>query len=600
MGLLAYDPDQLARLRLAMRDALTELEGTVCWSLDAQVAMVAVKEARRRLAQQWLPLVDHLLDADPLAGRALTALGFDDMRNALVQVMHHGYGWAVQPDPREDDPTIVTPEEARALGALLSQGDLDVLLDDPGEMEWVAAQLERIALDPRLTAEFTNNCEDLARVLNSLAERRIALDTPSGSGPVTVGQIDLVVHGLAAVWSTHVGARERCLDPAVLLPQADTMTPYAQALLLAAMDVDPTTFAVVAVQILERWLIAADGTGQGPSDAFQPGPNAADLLFARLIDDQQAAAAFVTLAADEPAILFTTADDPALAQQVAITGTSPAALAAAAAEAQVTAFIEWFQRNAPYLNTAEPTYPDGWQTFLVDMVAPWTLQFTGLATWHFAWTPPEDLLAFVIAQPGAADRLAADAQAVAGGAVAQLQELDRLEPILIATYLGLLSQLTVEQQVADEEQRAARWAATLMVVNAFVDVVTLPAGTATSVAMIAGGPVVDSVIARWEPDPAAVRAAAEATSLATQTVVAAGIADALHAAWVQHGQLPANVLPPPRPNPQADDPAADYLRDVTTWLLALDAAGHGDLADQAQRLIYLVLNPWDGGEDMAD
>ena len=118
--------------------------------------------------------------------------------------------------------------------------------------------------------------------------------------------------------------------------------------------------------------------------------------------------------------------------------------------------------------------------------------------------------------------------------------------------------------------------------------------------MIAGGPVVDSVIARWEPDPAAVRAAAEATSLATQTVVAAGIADALHAAWVQHGQLPANVLPPPRPNPQADDPAADYLRDVTTWLLALDAAGHGDLADQAQRLIYLVLNPWDGGEDMAD
>lgn len=114
MGLLAYDPDQLARLRLAMRDALTELEGTVCWSLDAQVAMVAVKEARRRLAQQWLPLVDHLLDADPLAGRALTALGFDDMRNALVHVMHHGYGWAVQPDPREDDPTIVTPEEARA------------------------------------------------------------------------------------------------------------------------------------------------------------------------------------------------------------------------------------------------------------------------------------------------------------------------------------------------------------------------------------------------------------------------------------------------------------------------------------------------------
>ncbi|MCB0957789.1 MAG: hypothetical protein R2694_14130 [Ilumatobacteraceae bacterium] len=604
MGLLAYDPDQLAHLRLAMRDALTELEGTVNWSLDAQVAMVTVREARRRLAEHWLPLVERLLATDPLAGRALAAAGLDDVRNSLTHVMHDGYGWAVQADPRADDPTVVTAEEARALGAMLSQGDLDELLADPAAFNWAAAQLEWIAQDPRLTAEFMANCDDLARVVDALALRRMELDAPTASGPITPGQIDLVIGGLAAVWNTHVGghdantATDAALDPAVVLPDPGAMSPYAQAVFLRAMDLDAATFASVAVEILERWLMAEGGSGA--PDAFRPGPNAADLLFARLVEDPAAAAAFAVLAADEPAILFATAEDPALAQQVALLGTSPEALATADAEAPVTAFVEWFQRNTPYLSTADPTYPSGWQPFLVDLIAPWTLQFTGLATWQFPWTAPEDLLAFVIAQPGAAERLTADAELVAAGAAGQLSELGRLEPILVATYLGLLSQLIVERDVAGEEQRAARWAATLTVLNALVDVVTVPAGTATSVAMIAGGPTIDAVIAHWEPDPAAVRAAAEADSLAAQTVLAAGMANGLHAAWVSAGSLPPGTLPPPQPNPDADDPAAEYLHDFTEWLLALDRAGCADLADEAQRFVYMILNPWDGGEDMAD
>ncbi len=157
MALLAYDPDRVGRLHLALAGALTGLQSLSCDDPAAADAIRAVEAFASELEFCWLPLAHRLLATDPLSPARQRDLRIDALDQALVRVMADGYGWSVQTDVRSDDTSVVTAEEARALGARLDDISAEALLDDPQQLRYVAQQLEVIGSSTTLSAEFLAN-----------------------------------------------------------------------------------------------------------------------------------------------------------------------------------------------------------------------------------------------------------------------------------------------------------------------------------------------------------------------------------------------------------------------------------------------------------
>ena len=67
MGLLAYDPQRVGRLRQALVEAVDDLRRVTCTDPAATDAMRVVRSAVAQIDATWLPLVDRLLASDPLS-----------------------------------------------------------------------------------------------------------------------------------------------------------------------------------------------------------------------------------------------------------------------------------------------------------------------------------------------------------------------------------------------------------------------------------------------------------------------------------------------------------------------------------------------------
>ena len=589
MSLLAYDPDRVGHLHRSLRLAAEGLRSIACTDPAAADAVRVVRAMAAQVEQTWLPLAARLLTEAPLSRAQRDHRHLGALDQSLVRVMAEGYGWSVQLDPLTDDASVVTAEEARALGAMLGEIDLAGLLADPVQLRWLAQQLQVIGRDARLGAEFVANMRDWTTLTRLLGTTRASLDgagNPPSAGATTVADLDRVLDGLMAAWRATLPASvlqaRTSATIASLLPPLDHPDPYVQALLLRSLRLEPATLAEVTGELLRGWVDTKAGGGS-TIDLDQPyGANAADLLLPLLLADPAACAHFMTLVAERPAILFETLDDPEIGHRVALVGTDPANTGSAAAGRALLAVLGYFDVD-PY-STAPNTdgYPGDYGPFLADLVAPWLLQFSGAnEEWQADDMTKQHALAIALRDDAGLQHLAAAGQRIADGFTRTLAA----GPITAATLelaaqvgglLNILGQLEVEQRADDEADRPRYlWDLSWTVIGAAGSL--LPGGPAAGVAVggtIAGveellGPAFD------EPDPERVRRDAEyARDVASTAAVAVTLA-ALFQSWRDSGDLPATAAPPPVPDVDQSCPSDAYRDAVEAWVAQLPGGPAG-------------------------
>jgi len=588
MSLLAYHVGRLTHLEESLRRSLDQLRALAVTDPAAADAMHTVRAAASQIDLAWLPLVRRVLAADPLSRDARRSAGLGALDQSLVTVMVNGYGWAAQHDGLTDDATMVTVEEARALAARLNVITLD--FDDPEQLEWLAQQLEIISRDPALSAAFLENFHDWAELSDRLAAHHALLlsDTPHHS-PTTVATIDAVFSGLGHI-ARYGLPTNGCPAPAAVLPQIDAMHPYSAALVVQYMGLEGALLAQVSDHLLQRWLAMpwqANVDGQ-PTDVHFSGPNTADLLFAVMLTDPVAAAHFATLAADHPDVMFRTANNALLPQQLLLAATDPAHATAAEAGAILVPLLDYFAAGGPLLLPGQEAYSDTWPLFLVDLISPWVLQLStrndefGVSDQHI-----KSLLAMVLDDPAALDRLVANVAIVQAGVIAELSSADGMVAwTQFCGFVGVLTQLVVEEKVRDEVSAAAAFDFVIHLVS--VAAVFIPGiGWGTGL-LIEGGLFAAGELNPF--DPAKVANDAEYATISMLTTAAAAVALALYEQWVADGWLPASFPEPPTPDKDASNPGDQLLTEFDDWIEGLPVIDEMELADRFNAVVGKMLS----------
>lgn len=364
---VGFDPDRLAALRRAMVTAHDDLRAITLRHRDAlrvddELArlLAPVADLGRALEQTWIPLVERILLCDALGPR-------------------RGADWLRAPDPTLPP---MTSAEARALARRL----LDTS-GDTGPVDDILVQLARVAADPLAAAAFRHALDRLGgwtavvdRIgLAHLGTSHLLVDDPTSA--VLQRRLRLLddAAALLAVLAQGRPDGHRPWRPAVL----DGAEPYAAALVARHLRLDPRVLAETADRILLR---AYEGRPDGDRyrDGYLSGPNAGDVLFARLVDDPAAATEFLRRAAAHPAVVFMSAQDQQLVRRLLLVGTAPPRVDAGRAGAILPPLLNWAgearRRPLPH----DGGTPDA-SAFLAEASAPWLLQF-GRRAPEWQWT----------------------------------------------------------------------------------------------------------------------------------------------------------------------------------------------------------------------
>jgi hypothetical protein len=587
MGLLAYDPDRVTLLRHRLSAAADELRTLRSTDPAAQDTMRSVARIRSDLELAWLPLLSRILDSKALTERwwrpFTGALEF-----SLITVMANGYGWSVQPDPLHDDTATVTAAEARSLGAMLNTADLVSLVDDRDQLKWLTQQLAIIGRDPALSANFLANFDSwptLTYVLGGEHARTNRAD------------ITAVFDGAMSIWAHTLPSDARSAGKsatlASLLPQVDDVDLYVQALMVRSLHLDALTLATVAHELLVRWLaLKADLSARVTFDRLPgTGPNAADLLLSLLLDDPTACVWFTRLAAQHPAVLFETLNDPDLAYQVVLIGTDPANTTVTAAGRALLAILDYFDVD-PYTRRGFDTdgHPGEYGPFLGGLVAPWLLQFTmNNNDWDAPVNKKTALLGVALRDEQAMTRLIADAERIRTGFNESLSPHDMSAAAQVGGLLNLLLQLSVNEQVSDEiastDERLNLLWTVVGVASSF-----LPGGPLVGIGTSIAITIASNKVAEYldQPDPTGVRRTAERTMDVALALAGADAVARLHRLWVSDGLIAAAHRAPPQVDMGGDGsscPSAEYRVAFDEWRRDLPGGVDGELARQATELL---------------
>lgn len=601
MGLLAYHPDEVGRLHLALRRALDDLRTVKCNDPAAADALRLVRSSAMQLETVWLPLAFRLLTSDPLSGRQRSAAGIGALDQSLIRVMADDHGWSVQTDPLDDDPAVVTPEEAGALGAMLNGIDPMALAQDPEQLAWLAQQLAIIGADPILSREFLAQFANWDVLPLALGTQRATLLTEGGDGGAGVAGIDGVFDGLMAIWRNELDPRLLAAGTQAtvgsLLPDLQLPDPYVQALMLRALDLDPMTLATVTHQLLTDWF-ERKCAGDFSSIDLGPrlGPNTADILLTEVAMDPIACVRFLTLAQDNLDLLFWTLDDPTIGHDIILTATDPANVTALQAEPLVLGVIEYFRAN-PY-ETAISTdgYPGDYGTLLGALVAPWLLQFTITNDdWLADSTRRSAALQIVLNNDEAIALLAQETDRIVasfsvGGPTNRSAEIGEL--------LGMLLTGATKAHVADEADKDhPAWDLLWGVLSGATNFLKV-----NPLIGIGAGLLVDQLGEQLgemfldQPDPDGVEAADLWRNDVVQTGVASIWLGELVAQWKAEGSLSAGHPSPPQPNLSIPCASSEWHDVLDDWLRDLPGGRNGELATAAESLVDDVISAERAGE----
>ncbi len=271
-------------------------------------------------------------------------------------------------------------------------------------------------------------------------------------------------------------------------------------------------------------------------------------------------------------------------------------MTAAEAGAAIVPILDYFEQQPYALDAMSEGYDRSWELFLVDLIAPWTMQFSPLDnTWGLNNERQRDLLAFVIDDERALSRLLQQADVVRDGVLNDLatQGAGALEAF--AAYFGLLHQLVVNETVQDEEEALAAFE---FVVGVSAAVLARLPGLGVAARLLIGG-VTKALVAHAPFDPAKAAHDAHYLQEYTLTVTAAAVATAVAQGWLQQGTLAPGFPMPPVPDPAEHNPAAHFVERFGAWLQQLPGGADGELADHVARLTYAFVGPAGAGGALA-
>lgn len=596
MGLLAYHPDEVGRLHLAMRRAVDDLRRLSCHDPAAADAMRLVRNSATQLETVWLPLANRLLTTDPLSGRQRRDAGIGGLDQSLIKAMADDHGWSVQTDPLQDDASIVTPEEARALAAALNELDPQALADDPARLAWLAQQLAVIGADPVLSREFLATFDNWDVLPLVLATQRAALLSEGGDGGAGVVGIDGVFDGLMAIW-------RNTLDPRILaagtqanvtslLPDLYLPDPYVQALMLRGLDLDPMTLATVTHELLSVWIEHKYNGDMWSIDlAPRLGPNTADILLAEVAEHPIACVRFLTLAQDNLDVLFWTLAQPDIAHRIVLTATDPANVTPQQAEPLVLGVIEYFATNPYHTGFSTDGYPGDYGQLLGELVVPWMQQFTNTNDdWSDDNARHKGAIAIVMGNDEAMQALLAATDRIVAGFTFSSDRTVQAQQI--GALLNMIYRAAIEAQVDDEADKdQAGWDLLWTVLSAatnFLDVHPLWAITIGLTVDQLGEFLGDTFLD--QPDPDQVRQRGELLLDLTVTTVAAQWLNALVGDWYADGTLAEDFPPPPQPDLTSDCISSDWHDALDNWLASLPGGPSGLLAQTAGGVVDDVVS----------
>lgn len=384
MTFLAYDPDRLAMLERRARLALDQLHRLRSDDPDADDAMRTLTRVGLHLTDGLLPVLQRVLRQDPLREPIPERDDLPAVRNSLARFMAVERGWTVMADPWPDDPQRVTVEEAMALARRLHEIPPAELVDDPEQLAWLTAELDRIGRDPHLAAVFDTEFHGWASWVAALAEpralRMAGIDTRLH---VSIDQLDATIAAFARVaHHTVTGGR----GPSTALAAIDDMPRYAAALFLRGLGLQPDLLADVAARLVTR-----------PRDDLDdlPGPNTNDAVLQQLLAEPLALPHFLLRTAPNLGQVAHDLADATLLEAALLRGTDPALIDAPTAGRIVVPALHWY--------FADPEHSTG--TFAADLVVPWTPQFAPANDdWGLASDVRRDLIDRALQTPASLQR----------------------------------------------------------------------------------------------------------------------------------------------------------------------------------------------------
>lgn len=598
MSYLAYDLEQLRLLRSAMRTVADELRTTTCDDPAAAPATQRITLARLHLEQQWLPLVDRLAAADPLADPFDTSrLSLHDLGEALLRLLHDRPGWLLGEAGAPMGATGAappTPAEAAVLADAMRHGDLDELTDTRVERQLLAAQLAAIAADPAARAAFVagfDRLDDLATVLGRRRQR--ALDGHDDDDAwAEAASVDRVLAGLARIVTNDGG-------PRAVADLALTLDPYDGAALVHQAALDADTLADVGLRLLRQVREGREDAriDQWPEEHFG-GPNTGDLLFETMLRTPGAPTAFVIAVQDEPDLLWWSATDADLPEAVALIGTDPANIAPADAGAVLHGFTDWFrQLGAPWAPSRHVVPPAEYRSFLGDLAVPWFADYGAIRSdWDLERNARRADLAFVIADPEARRAIFAEADRIAA-------TIDRDGPgsstgTGLVESFGMLLEVDEERKVHEAETAKASWDLSWKWAQLFVKYAAKQLDDAGTYITEATELFKRAVEANgWlnaPPPPGDVAVQAEVERYRALVAAQSVALTATYLSMRDSGALPAGVPPPPPPNPDAADLVEDFKRNYQLWKAAHVPEG-SDVGHDLDRVAFMFISATDDG-----
>lgn len=555
MTYLAYRPDRLATLSVRMRRAADELRTLRCHDPAADEVMNSLRRTATMLDEQWLPVIDRVLRADPLRAPSRPDRDLAALQHSLARVAAVELGWAVAADPTADDPRHTTAAEVHALTRRLAELDPDEVLDDPDTLAWLTDEARAITRDPALAAQFLTEFDDWGRWGNAIACRRAMIAAHLDPGDLVA--LDDVVSALARVH--HV-------VPSPRLDWLDEMSPYAAALFVRHLDLPARRMAAVVDTLLQL-----------PADELDDlrGPNTADILLGALLRDPVACTRYLELAVRHPATFIDTLADPAIAARLLRVGTDPATTDVTSAGRIVPALLAWY--------ADDPTREPG--TLLADLVSPWTLQFSpGNHDWSVIASERNRLIRFALRGDGL-QRFIDNRELVVASAQEQLAARVSRPVDELSGWVGLIGELVVSEKVRRVEQRRKAWD---FVCNVASTAASFLKGTAVGIVLTVAVVVIHD---HWGPKPDDAEFTAIWGNDAALTQTAALIADHIYSVWVTSQLLPEDYPPPPDIDLTAEMPSEMWMGSLWDWLEVLPGGYGGALSNEMRLAVYTVLNP---------
>lgn len=378
-GFLGYEPDRVLALREVLRRTVDELVAVHNPDAAAAPAMADVVRAARRIGG-WTPTLTDVLGCTATSVFVTASLPAGDIRFAALRLLSD-VGWQVVADPYlMVGPPLphISATEAAALATALSTGDIEAWLDTEDEIAWLIGRLGIIQADPAAADAF-RRALDQGLVFGCVADAWLA--APAGTG----GPVRQVFGRLTALMApvdslgTWLEARDVQLEPVAMALLLDSLE-------VAGVGLAGDELAQWCDHVLQRWRSPPDH-GPGWSDDLDDldGRRTGDLLLPLLVDDPQAATAFLLLASEHPDVVFHTTNDGGLVNAVLLTGTNPDVAGVEEAGIIIVGLLDWLQVHSMWI--AGGSIGGGYDVrgLLGGLIAPWLLQF-GARPDAWGWT----------------------------------------------------------------------------------------------------------------------------------------------------------------------------------------------------------------------